>query len=167
MIDLYDWLRELFTYPENLHPQFAVSMKKPRTKDMPSYVDREYEFKNHGLRFRIGLVMHEKNHTRLVIYAPDRKLEMESEKFVLPFKVLDCNYILYGLYLNIAAYLIAVDNAKLDLILPCEPNKKEVTFLYRPEIAKAILEWKAKNEKERTSNSASVHERAGQVGLFQ
>lgn len=167
MIDLYDWLRTIFNYPENLHPDFVLSINQERTKDLPSHVDRDYEFKNHGLRFRIGLVMHEKNHTRLVIYGADRKLSMESDYLISPFNVLDCNYILYGLYLNIAAYLIGVDNAKLDLILPCEPNKKEVTFIYRPEIAKGILDWKAKTEKERAGSAVADRQEAGQVGMFQ
>lgn len=169
MIDLYDWLRTLFTYPEIFHPAFAESLKVPRDKKAQINADREYQFPQAGLSFRMGLVIHEKNFTRLVHYIPDRQVLWEADRKIDAFPLLDCNYTLYGMYLNIAAYLIEIPNAQLQLILACAPEAK-ITFLYRPEVAQALLSYKAKKDKEEEKRKAGAlahHQAAGPVGLFQ
>jgi hypothetical protein len=127
-----------FSYEKNLHPEHEKRLDQfYQSVGAVRIVNKDYRLKT-----SIGHLAKGKNNSmELTYYAPDKELVRDSKSFCLPpfYYIPSCNYMFYGFYLTVCAYLLrAGSNTKLTLYLPALDNDK-VSFIYRPEIAEAFL----------------------------
>lgn len=148
-MELYDWLRNYFSYPEDIHPSGKDHFKN-KARWLPC--GKGIQIPQLELWGVADYFLLEKQLTHISITVWDKKLVMGSnQKAKDPFKLPDCNYSLYGIYLNILAYVTGHNYYRLTIVH--DPSSRKIHEVkYRPDIAAFALECRriqiANGEKE-------------------
>lgn len=141
MIEIYDWLRKFFQYPEDFDPRFQPVIGRWRNPNLPTHTDPEYTYPVLGWKGKLSLDYADKSWRHMVLHVSDRKIikdnphRMSTELINLP----DMNYVLYGIYMNLIAHLQGHTKVKLELIQSCEPKKTHLVS-FRSDISQYIID---------------------------
>ena len=139
MTELSQLLREYFGYIPDKNQVFDHNLQKfydSRGTRIERVVSAKFK-----ITARVGhFWQYPKRGIEMVEYCSDVKINRDSDtpcKSSLHFMP-DCNYMYYGCYLNVCAFLMGVVPDRM--ILYCGPdNNNKYTFKYREEISKIIL----------------------------
>jgi hypothetical protein len=136
IMEIYDWLRDYFLYPEDIHPT-GLDHFKNKAGFLPC--GKGIQIPELNLWGVADYFQPEKRLTQISITIWDRKLISESmTRAQEPFGLPDCNYSLYGMYLNMLAYVTGHNFYRLTIVHnPAERKSHEVK--YRPDIAAFAL----------------------------
>lgn len=139
MTDLSEVLKGYFSFEWNKHDVYQSQLKKfydSQETRITHIVSEKFQ-----LKARLGFVWPTKDGRHdIAEYCDDMVLIKKSDKRCLyPMDFLgDCNYMYYGCYLTIAAFLGGYDPERLLLVHGLDDNSSN-NFKYRPEIAKIFL----------------------------
>jgi hypothetical protein len=143
MISFTDLIQPLFNYDREFHPEYKLMLDGfYKSSSCIKVVSKE-----HGLFGEIGHLHESKGTLEAVYYIADQKLIRDSEdRCPRPFQFIpDCNYMYYGCYLSLAAYLSRKPITHITLYHPVDNNERYV-LKYRPEIARMLLDYKLVQE---------------------
>ena len=139
IMEIYEWLRNYFLYPEDIHLS-GLDHFKNKARFLPC--GKGIQIPELNLWGVADYFQLEKRLTHISITIWDKKLITESRTRALePFRLPDCNYSLYGIYLNVLAYVTGHNFYRLTIVHnPGERKSHEVK--YRPDIAAFALNFR-------------------------
>lgn len=138
MVDLKEILMGYFSFREDKHEEFERQLalfyghKDTRITRISS--------EKYKLKLRLGHVWEYKGKTEIAEYCGDREIVKETSKKCLnPLHFIpDCNYMYYGCYLSIAAFLMNIEPKRL-LLFHGPGDNFVYSFKYRPQVAQIFL----------------------------
>jgi len=139
MIDLYEILDRYFKY-EKIYNKLHKQLNDQFMRKMSRFESNIIISEKYGLVGYLGHIEISKKGVTMVIYTADLLIHKEAESTARqPIHILpDCEYMYYGMYLNILGFVYPGDKHRL-LMVNSPMDNTIFEYRYRPDLAELLL----------------------------